>query len=210
MSFKVEIKNNIQDAFHAFSQLKRVEIARAAKRAINRTLTTLRKESVPVIKQELNIKSSVLKSYISLQKAEGRGFADLSGSLVFQSRGLALIDFVRGSKQPTQQKGVAVKRRKKVKVQVKPGRTYVVRGGFIANTQSRGLQVFKRTKANRSHLLMQTTPSLGQLLLRDTKNKIAATLQTRGAQLFQANLIKDLEFRVSDTFKRMQANRKYK
>lgn len=210
MSFKVEIKNNIQDAYTAFSQLKRTEISRAAKRAINRTLTTLRKESVPVIQQEIKIKSSVLKTYMTIEKAEGRGFANLSGALVFQSRGLALIDFVRGSKAPTKQKGIKVSRRKKVKVEVKPGRTYVVRGGFIANSQSRGLQVFKRTKANRAHLLMQTTPSLGQLLLRDTKNKIAATLQTRGAQLFQKNFNEDLSFRVSDTFKRMQANRRYK
>ena len=147
---------------------------------------------------------------MSMRKAEKRGANQWVGQLEFQSRGLALIEFVRGSKSPTEQKGIKVKSRRKVRVEVKPGRKYVVRGGFIARTQARGIQVFKRTRKNRRDLLMQTTPSLGQLLLRDTKNKIAATLQTRGAQLFRKNFMQDLEFRVSDTFKRIQSNRKYK
>lgn len=206
MAFKVDIKSNIQQAFHSFDGLNRKEIGRAAKRSINRTLTTLRKESVPIIQQDVRIKSTVLKQYISLVKAEGKGLL-VTGSLVFQSRGLPLSLFVKGALRATPQKGVKVNKRKAVKVQIKPGKTYVVKGAFIAQTASKGLQVMKRKIG--SFPRMQTTPSIGQLLLNENRNKIAATLQNRGAELFQKNFQRDLEFRVTKAFANIKAPKKF-
>ena len=207
MSFKVDISHTLLDAYSAFDQLEAKEVTRAAKRAINRTLVTLRKEAVPVIQKELRVKSTLLKSYMFLNKAEGKAGSKISGSLEFKSKGFPLIDFVRGAKRPTPQKGVKVKNRKKVKVEIKPGHQYVVKGGFIANSQNRGLQVFKRVKSDRKKLLMQTSPSLGKLLLNETKNKIGSSLQTRGVGLFRDNFLQDLKYRTSAAFKEAQKGR---
>jgi hypothetical protein len=196
MSFKIELKNNIQEAFNTFDQLKRGEVAKAARRAINRTLVTLRKDSVQIIKKDLRIQSSLLKSkYIFIDKARGKGLSDLSGSVVYQSRGLQLIDFIRGTKAPTPMKGIPVKRRKKVRAEVTPGKRFVVTGGFVSMTASKGLQIMKRDKKTKGHLLMQTAPSLGSLLLNE-KKKIGATLQGRGAEVFQKNFISELNYRL--------------
>lgn len=196
MSFKIDIKENIMEAYNAFDKLKRSEVSKAARRAINRTLVTLRKESIQTIKKDLRIQSSVLKNkYIWIDKPRGKGLKDLGGAVVFQSRGLQLIDFLRGTKAATEQKGIPFRRRKKVRAEVTPGKRFVVSGGFIAKTSSKGLQIMKRDKNTKGHLLMQTAPSLGSLLLNE-KKKIGATLQSRGAQIFQDNFARELNYRL--------------
>jgi hypothetical protein len=195
MSFKVEITDNIAQGFEVFDKLKKNEVFRAARTSINRTLTTLRKESVLEIKKEMRIQSSLLKNkYIWIEKASGKGLRALSGSVVYQSRGLQLIDFVRGAKAVTPQKGIPVKRRKKTRVEITPGKRFVVKSGFIQKTASKGLQVMKPGKV-RGHLMMQTAPSLGALLLNE-KKKVGARLQERGAQVFQVNFSRELNFRL--------------
>ncbi len=195
MSFKVEIQDNLIEGFQVFDKLRKTEVFRAARTAINRTLTTLRKDSVIEIKKEMRIQSSVLKNkYIWLDKAKGKSLNSLSGSVVYQSRGLQLIDFLRGTKAITQQKGIPIKRRKKVRVEVTPGKRFVVAGGFIQKTTSKGLQIMKGGKV-KGHMKMQTAPSLGALLLNE-KKKLGARLQTRGAEVFQKNFIRELEYRT--------------
>lgn len=200
MSFKIDIKENIMEAYNAFDKLKRSEVSKAARRAINRTLVTIRKESVIEIKKDLRIKSSVLKNqYIWIEKPRGKGLKDLGGAVVYQSKGLALIDFLRGTKAVTQQKGIPAKRRKKVRVEITPGKKFIVKGGFITQTVSKGLQIMKKGK-DRSHLMMQTAPALGTLLLND-KKKIGARLQAKGAQTFQENFSRELNYRLQNLFK---------
>lgn len=201
MSFKIDIKENIMEAYNAFDKLKRSEVSKAARRAINRTLVTIRKESVIEIKKDLRIKSSVLKNqYIWIEKPRGKGLNDLGGSVVYQSKGLALIDFLRGTKAVTPQKGIPIKRRKKVRVEITPGKKFIVKGGFITKTASKGLQIMKGSKTNRSHLMMQTAPALGTLLLND-KKRIGAKLQSRSAEIFQENFSRELNYRLQNLFK---------
>jgi len=207
MSFKIEIMDNIAQGYEVFDQLKKNEVFKAARASINRTLTSLRKESVIEIKKEMRIQSSVLKNkYIWIDKAGGKGLRALSCSVVFQARGLQLIDFVRGARAVTPQKGVPVKRRKKVRVEVTPGKRFVVAGGFITQTASKGLQVMKRDKKTQGHLLMQTAPSLGALLLNE-KKKLGARLQTRGAEIFQKNFTHELEYRTQRLLSKVIAPR---
>lgn len=197
MAFKVQIQDNIREAFHSFDQLKRSEIKNAARRAISRTLTTLRKESVITIKKELRISSSLLKNkYIFIDRVSGKRLNEIQGSVVYQSRGLNLIDFVKGTKAVTPQKGVKVKRRKKVRVEITPGKRFIVAGGFITQTASKGLQVMKRDSKVNGHLLMQTGPSLGALLLNE-KKRVGARLQAQGLEIFNKNFQHELKFRLN-------------
>lgn len=205
MSFKIEVLDNIAQGFEVFDKLKKNEVFRAARSSINRTLTSLRKESVIEIKKEMRIQSSVLKNkYIWIDKAGGKGLKALSGSVIYQSRGLQLMDFIRGARTATPQKGIAVNKRKKVRVEVTPGKRFVVAGGFVAQTASKGLQIMKRDKNTRGHLLMQTAPSLGALLLNE-KKKIGSRLQTRGAEIFQKNFMHELEYRTQRLLSKVTA-----
>lgn len=194
---KIDIKDNLRDAYNAFDKLKRSQVHAAAKRAINRTLVTVRKESVGVIKKGLNIKSSVLKSYITLERPNQKKISQVQGSIVYQSRGLALIDFVKGRKAPTPQKGVKVKRRKKVRVEITPGKKFVVNKGFMSNTR-RGVQVMKRGVQSQS-LKMQTAPSVGALLLSRKKN-VGVEIQTIAQQRFVIEFQRDLNYRLTRLF----------
>lgn len=198
MSIRIDIKDNFMDAYNVFDKLARREVKAAARKSINRTLVTLRKESVMLIREQVRIKSSVLKSqYISLERAHGSKLNQMEGSLLFKSKGLALVEFLKGNKNPESQKGVPIKRRPKVKVEFTPGKKFVIKGGFLRNTRSRGLQILRRG-STKGHLHMQTGPSVGQLLL-DAKRGIGNELQSRGRVLFEENFRHELTYRLSQT-----------
>lgn len=205
MSFKVEITDNLNQGFEVFDKLKKNEVFRSARTAINRTLTTLRKDSVIEIKKEMRISSSLLKNkYIWVDKARGKGLRTLSGSVVYQSRGLQLIDFIRGARAVTPQKGIPVKKRKKIRAEVTPGKRFVVSGGFVSQTASKGLQIMKRDKKTKGYLQMQTAPSLGALLMNEQK-KLGARLQSRGAEVFQKNFMHELRYRTQRLLSKVNA-----
>lgn len=195
---KISIKENLLDAYQAFDKLKKSQVHAAAKRAINRTLVTVRKESVAIIRKGLNIKSSVLKSYITLEKPNQKKISQVRGSIVYQSRGLALIDFVKGNKGVTPLKGVKVKRRRKVRVEITPGKKFVVNKGFISSTR-RGNQVMKRG-AGSQVLKMQTAPSVGALLLSRKKN-VGVQIQSLARERFVKEFERDLKYRINNLFK---------
>lgn len=192
---KISIKENLLDAYATFDDLKKSQIHSAARRAINRTLVTVRKESVGIVKKGLRIKSSVLKSYISIQKPNQKKFYNMQGSLTYQSRGLALIDFVRGQKKATPMKGVKVKKRRKVKVEITPGKKITLNKAFISKTASKGLQVMKGTGKSQV-LKMQTAPSLGALLMSRKKN-VGVEIQTLARQRFNIEFRRDLMARIN-------------
>jgi hypothetical protein len=193
---KISIKENLLDAYATFDDLRKTQVHAAARRAINRTLVTVRKESVDVIRQGIRIKSSVLKSYISTQKPNQKKFYNMQGAIIFQSRGLALIEFLRGRKEATPQKGIKVNRRRKVKVEITPGKKFNINKGFIIKTKSKGLQIMKG-KTQPNTLRMQTAPSVGALLL-SRKNNIGQTLQTLARERFQIEFSRDLKARINN------------
>lgn len=197
MSIRIDVKDNIIEAYQAFDNLKRSEIHKAARRAINRTLVTVRKEAVGIIKEDIRIKSSVLKAkYIWIQKPTQKNFGDMRGDVVFSSKGIALVEFIRGSKSVTSQKGLKIKNRKKVRVEVTPGKRVVVQGAFLQKTSSKGLQILKRDSKTLGHTLMQSAPSVGALLLsprRETGKKIT----TVASATFQKNFQYELNYRMT-------------
>lgn len=196
MSLKINITDDFKTAFDALDKFQRKELKQAARTAIRRSLVTMRKELTIMFKKEVRLKSSFIKSQIitKMHKSAVTGRGLVSGSLLISTVPLPLIEFVRGSKERTSQKGIPVKRRKKVRVEIKPGNRFVVRGGWIGQTQSRGLQVLRRGRAQ-GHLKMQVGPSLGAILLSDRRGVTPKVLQL-GQETFTKNLKRELNFRL--------------
>lgn len=179
--------------------LSQTQLTRAAKRAANRTLLTIRKTAIGMIRTKLNVRPSDLKkaNYISLDRATGNRLENVRASVVFSKRPIDMLYFVKGSKEPAPQKGIKVKRRRKVKVEIVPGKRTVLRRGFIANVRTK--QIFKHKRTHSKDLVKQGVAGVGILIdERGMGEKIALIERVRFRDLF----IKEVHARVNGFVKR--------
>jgi hypothetical protein len=190
MGLKMEISSNFLDVAQAFSsELSTREIVSAAKRAINKSLVTMRKESLGMITEKVKVKPSELrKRFIELERAGSHG-SELEGALAFSKEPLHLLRFVKGSKDPIEQKGIPVKRRRKLRVEIAPGQRILLKHAFIQTANSP--QVFKRGAGGK--LKRQSAPSIGFMVEeRSLGERIAAMGQDRLVDV----LLQEMEFQV--------------
>lgn len=151
-----------------------VAIKKAAVQSMNRTAITVRKESVKIVGSKLKLpkggRSSKggggntppgLKSLFEITKARYSRSVPLNqiySSVNTSNKPISLIHFVRGQKAPIPQKGIPVARRKKVVVEVTPGRKVKLNTAFIAKSRRGGaVQVFRRDHNDK--LIKQSVPS---------------------------------------------------
>lgn len=189
MGLRISIQHDFLRLAEAFSELDAKAIVAASKRALNRTLLTLRKESIKEITQKIRVKPAELRSrYIRLEKA-GQGANVLEAALVFSGESLHLLKFVRGNKEPIKQAGISVKRRRKLRVEITPGKAFVLKGGFIQKANS--AQVFRRGKGR--GLIRQTAPSIGFMVL---NRGIGETIKSIGQMRLSRALASELNFQL--------------
>ena len=150
----IEIEHSLEDAIKFLTVFSKKELVRAHRRALNRTATGLRKEATIAIKKELRLKSGNIKAKrLRVRKATGSRFEQLEAALEFSGDPVPMIEFVRGSKKPRDQKGKPVKRRRLISVEIKPGKKFKLKHGFIATVRSQ--QIFKRSSKGKSKLKKQ-------------------------------------------------------
>lgn len=186
----ITIEDNFLDLAEAFNELGTNQLIAASRRALNRTLLTLRKSSIEEITKKLKIKPKTLREkHLRLQRASGGSFNSLEAAILFSNDPIPLLEFVKGSRSPIEQKGIPVKRRKKTRAEISPGKRFVVNKGFIQRVQS--VQVFKRGSSGRFH--KQATRSVGFLI---TERGIGERLVKLGQSRLAELLGKELEFQV--------------
>lgn len=189
MGLRITIQDNFLDLAEAFKELDSKQLEAAGRRAINRTLLTMRKEAIILITQKVKVKPKELRDrYISLDKP-GSGVSSLQGAIVFSGESLHLMKFVKGDTSPIKQKGIPIKRRRKLKVEITPGKRFVLKGGFIQKANSN--QVFKRGKGR--SLIRQTAPSIAFMI---TDRGIGEILVTSGQNRLHELLKHELEYQV--------------
>ncbi len=143
MSLEINILNNLHAMDDFLSDFKVKVAVQATRSAINRTLVSTRKEAVKTLRTRLNIKSTTLKrKHISLSKVRGGSLSSMTGSINFNDNPMPLLDFVKGHKNIIKQKGIKVKKRRKLKVEVVKGKKITLKTAFIQKVNSK--QVFKR------------------------------------------------------------------
>lgn len=138
------------------------EIVASARRALQRASIAMRHESLQRLRKQLKIKESTLKNkHIRLHKVVsiGGSLGTLEAVIAFSKQPIPMLEFVKGSKNPVKQKGIPVKRRKRIKVEVVPGRKRTMQSAFIQTVKSK--QVYKRIKATQ-RFKKQSIPSVGE------------------------------------------------
>lgn len=194
MSLKIDITENLLEIDQMFDEFKTKQIVLAARRAMNRALVTARKRNLSLIPRELAIKKGELrKNHIRISKAKGGTIRSLEGDISFNTKGLPMLQFVRGKKQPSKQKGVKIRNRRKLKVMITPGNVRTMPKMFITKSTG-GFRAFRR-KAGTDELKRQHVPSVAFFF--DTKGNIKRDTLNILRGRFEKVFTRELEIRLN-------------
>lgn len=193
MALEINIKTNFAALAAAFDDLKKRHVVQAARRAMNRSLISVRKESVLSLRKVIKLKSTEIKDKISTFPARGGSLEALEAKLVFSGKPIPLINFIRGSKAVIEQKGIKVKRRRKLRAEITPGKRFIVKKAFIQ--RARSVQVFKgqRGKGFKS----QGAPSIAHLIRERHGGVLGRALVSYALKRFDRTFEQDLKARLN-------------
>lgn len=194
MSLDINILHNLDKIPEMLDEFKTKQVVNAARRAINRSLTGGRKESTDRLSQILRMKKGkIKKENIRISKAKGGSLGTLEGVLSYNTKGLEMLEFVVGSKQPRSQKGIPVRRRRKIKVEVTRGNRRTMPKVFIAKTTGKN-RVFRRNPGEK-RLYRQHVPSISHFF--DTKGNIKNRTLIHMRRRFEQEFTRELVVRIN-------------
>lgn len=203
MGLYIQIEHNFLEVASLFDKHKK-EIVKAARFGINRSLLTIRQESIPMIKRNINMKTTAIRKRAKIERVRGGGLSSLQGSVDYSTIPVGLIEFIKGSKQPISQKGVPVKKRRKLRIEITPGRRLTLKSAFIQKVRS--TQVFKGRRGKGFH--KQGVPSIGWVVF--NRDNIANKLMFIGQDRFKKLFNEDLQKRIDGTFAAFNSRTKVK
>lgn len=146
----------------ATSEIKKIEIVldkirlkaltKATRRSLNKVMREMAKNDVPdAIRKQRNIKKSrIKKRFLEKFKARGSNLANLEARIQISKKAVPLIEYVKGKREPRSQKGISIRKRKKVRVAIQKGKSTVVSKGFLARVKNNKVHVFRHTSRTKS------------------------------------------------------------
>jgi len=193
MAVDISITSNILDAAMEMKNYSNQVVVQSARKAINRSLTTGRKLSRKSLRERLNIKNKDIGNKsrkMRIQKARGGRMASLTGSLEFETTPLPMLMFIKGKKTPIKQRGVKLRKRRKLKAEVYRGKKLNMAPAFIQKVRT--TQVFRRQASGKLH--RQSAPSVGEFM----KRKVFFKNPRKGMLvMFNRTLNEQIKFRSS-------------
>lgn len=164
MRIKIGIDLNRVDVF--LDNLKTKALVQATRGAMNRSLSMLVTRAGRIARDNRKLKLKEIKNdFFKIKRAKGNSLGELDASLEISGRPMSLIRFVVGDKSPRPQAGIPVAKRKRVKVEVKPGTRAIRAHAFIAQGKGGNFQVFTRKGQGRFN--KQSVPSLASVFAKD-------------------------------------------
>jgi hypothetical protein len=188
MSFDITVQHDLKKLRRSLNALETKVAPQATVRTLNRVAESAKVASAKHIAPQMNSRLAGVKRRIQTQKAT---FKRLWATLVAKDRALQLIEFVVGSKKPTQQPGG---KRGQVKVKVY-GKTRTYSKAFIAPRRkgSSKTTVYIRKSGKRTPLKQLYGPGIMQLF-RQREND--AIMQAKIRERFPIEFARNLAFYI--------------
>lgn len=194
----VVVRTDLKKFEYILQGISKQVLHQATLRSTNRVATSLRAQAARKVKEKYNLPITGtskggqgrtppgIKPSMEIQKARrGKTLSDIFSVIRTSTKPISLIHFVKGNKNPANQKGVTIKRRKKLRYAVQRGNVRVASRAFILSTKN-SVQVFKHRD---SSLMKQSIPSVWRLLEKaNIKNQLEVFGRQRFEQEMQANL----------------------
>lgn len=196
MGLEINIEHNFHDIKKMMDEISKVEILAATKKAMNVALTRGRVVVVKEIRKHVNLAPAKVKKRIQIKRASGESLNAVVGALAFSDIPIAMKEFVVGKKEDIKQKGIPVKKRRKLKVKIKPGKTVRLKGAFIQTMKSQ--QVFRR-RGDGPQSRKLGTKSIGTIAFqRNVRPRIEETILKR----FDREFNRQIRFRFGKIAKK--------
>ena len=194
MSIQIDILGSLDKAKTVIDRIKFKAVPKAARRSLNRVITASRVRAIKGIKRRRKLKPTELKKkFVLLKKARGSRIDKLQAEILFNRNPVSAIRFLVGPKQPSKQKGVKVKKRRVVRLHVKPGRRTKMPKAFIARGRGGNLQIFQRRGKKRFPIVKRGTAAISTVVDKSGLGKrLQKFAQKRLDIEFQRNLEHEL------------------
>lgn len=181
MALKIKLESDIEKAIQRLGTFKNRTVAKLTRQTLNRTLKKGNTVASKEIRKERKISKAELdgskkkgfRGLLSQRKAVGSVIDRMQATLSASTRTLGFIRFVpKGQRKKQLQRGISPKKRKKLSIEIKPGRKRKLPSAFIQRGgKNNTLQVFRRLskKNNGKHtLLRQAVQSIAKLFNQPT------------------------------------------
>lgn len=189
MTFDLSVESDIKSLRRGLHALERQVVPEATVRTLNRVADSAKVASASHIAPQMGSRQAGIKRRIETRRAS---FKRLWATLVASDRPLHLIEFVVGSRKPTQQAGG-----KRGPVKAKAwGKTKTYRRAFIA-PRKKGLsstEVYVRKSGKRLPLKMLFGPGIMQLF---KQRENAAILETKVKERLPVEFTQNLAYYLS-------------
>ena len=193
MTFDISVTHDLKQLRRKLTALEREVAPQATVRTLNRVANSAKVASAKHIAPKMNSRQAAVKRRIETQKATRK---TLWATLVARDRALQLIEFVVGSKKPTQQPGG---KRGVVRAKVY-GKTRTLNKAFIAPRRrgSSKTTVYMRKSGKRLPLKMLYGPGIMQLFRQRENDQV---MQMKVLERFPIEFRRNLDFYIN-RFKR--------
>ena len=184
MTFDLSVERDLKSLRRGLRALEKEVVPQATVRTLNRVAESAKTASARHIAPQMGSRQAGIKRRIETRRASVQR---LWATLVASDRPLHLIEFVVGSRKPTQQPGG-----KRGQVKAKAwGKTKTYRGAFIAPRKkgSSSTEVYVRKSAKRLPLKLLFGPGIMQLFKqRENATIMEAKVKERLPKEFMQNL----------------------
>ena len=189
MSFDITIQHDLKKLMRSLNSLEREVAPQATVRTLNRVANSAKVASAKHIAPQMNSRQAAVKRRIETRKATHK---TLWATLVARDRALQLIEFVIGSKKPTQQPGG---KRGVVRAKVY-GKTRTLNQAFIAPHRrgSSKTTVYIRKSGKRLPLKMLYGPGIMQLFKQRENDQV---MQMKVLERFPIEFRRNLDFYIN-------------
>ncbi len=168
MGLQMEIVVDLDSVKVFLDEFKTKALVSAARKSINRSVSSLRTRANVVARENRKRMRAgeINKKFFRTVKAKGNSLDKMHASLSFSNKPVSLIRFVVGKKTARRQKGIEIADRKKLVVEVKPGRRVVLQSAFIAKGRGGRNHVFRRRTKKRTPIVKQSVPAFSVIFSR--------------------------------------------
>ena len=189
MAFDVTVQHDLKELKRQLRDLETKVAPQATIRTLNRVAESAKVASARHIAPQMNSRQAAVKRRIETQRAT---FKRLWATLVARDRALQLIEFVVGSRKPTQQPGG---KRGLVKAKVY-GKTRTLSKAFIAPRRSGSSKttVYMRTSPKRRPLKLLYGPGIMQLFRQKENDQV---MQAKVRERFPIEFARNLLFYIN-------------
>lgn len=176
--------------------LGNTDIVNAARASLNNAIRRGRVKGTQIIKRRVNLKPSEIRKRIQIERSMGGILRDLQAALVFSGDPISMRNFVVGKKTAIEQKGIPIKKRRKLKARVKYGQTIKLAGAFLQIGASGNKQVFRHRGKGRK-MRKISTKSLAKIILEE---RINANLKAIVNKRMEREFARQIQWRWSKAY----------